>query len=110
MLKVANPGEIELRVTIGLQADCFTPGGIKTFLSGLYTVTDQCDRMGYRLDGKKIQHLKGGNIISDGIAMGVVQVPGHGQLLRVIKKSGAKNILCPTSHIGLVPASIPFHQ
>ena len=72
-------GGIELRVTMGPQDDCFTPEGIKTFLSGLYTVTNQCDRMGYRLDGEKIRHLNGGDIISDGIAMGAVQVPGHGQ-------------------------------
>lgn len=75
----AYSNEIELRVTMGPQDASFTPEGIKTFLSGLYTVTNQCDRMGYRLDGEKIRHVNGGDIISDGIAMGAVQVPGHGQ-------------------------------
>jgi antagonist of KipI len=73
------PGTIELRVTMGPQDDHFTPEGIQTFLSGTYDVTNEFDRMGYRLAGEKITHVKGGDIISDGIAMGAVQVPGHGQ-------------------------------
>ena len=70
---------MELRVTLGPQEDCFTADGINTFLSEFYEVTNECDRMGYRLKGKNIEHVKGGDIISDGIAMGAVQVPGHGQ-------------------------------
>ena len=34
--------------------------------------------MGYRLDGPKIQHREGPDIISDGIVFGSIQVPGHG--------------------------------
>ena len=73
------PNTIELKVTIGPQDDCFTPEGMQTFLSSIYDVTNEFDRMGYRLSGEKIQHVEGGDIISDGIAMGAVQVPGHGQ-------------------------------
>ncbi len=66
-----------LRVVLGPQDDSFSPRGIKTFLSGTYTVTSKSDRMGYRLDGPKIEYAKDkdGNIISDGIVMGAVQVP-----------------------------------
>ena len=71
--------EKTIRVVLGPQEDAFTEAGIRTFLEGDYTVTNECDRMGYRLEGPSIEHVKGGDIISDGIAFGAVQVPGHGK-------------------------------
>jgi antagonist of KipI len=72
------PREILIRVIPGPQDDAFTPEGIETFYSSPYAVTNECDRMGYRLEGAQISHISGGDMISDGIAMGAVQVPGHG--------------------------------
>ncbi|MFZ5966239.1 MAG: biotin-dependent carboxyltransferase family protein [Bacillota bacterium] len=69
----------EVRVVLGPQDELFTPKGIETFLSNPYTVTNECDRMGFRLDGEEIEHTEGGDIISDGIAFGAIQVPGHGK-------------------------------
>lgn len=71
--------DIELRVVLGPQEDAFTEEGIKTFFNSSYMVTNECDRMGYRLEGEKVDHKEGGDIISDGIAMGAVQIPSHGQ-------------------------------
>jgi antagonist of KipI len=34
--------------------------------------------MGYRLEGPKIEHLRGADIISESIARGAIQVPGDG--------------------------------
>jgi len=70
--------QIELRVIPGPQDNCFTEDGIRTFLQSEYTVSTQADRMGYRLEGPKIQHHKTADIISDGIPLGAVQVPGDG--------------------------------
>ena len=67
-----------LRVVLGPQDDAFTDAGIDTFLSGTYTVTPEFDRMGCRLDGPAIAHKEGGDIISDGIAFGAIQVPSAG--------------------------------
>ena len=67
-----------LRVIRGPQDDRFTPRGVETFLSSEYKVSAQSDRMGYRLEGPKIEHLKGADIISEGIARGAIQVPGDG--------------------------------
>ena len=67
-----------VRVVMGPQDDYFTKEGINTFLNCSYEVTNQADRMGYRLAGTKIDHIEGADIISDGITMGSVQVPGHG--------------------------------
>ena len=64
---------------MGPQDDMFTEEGIRTFLSETYTVTPEFDRMGCRLDGPEIAHKNGGDIISDGIAFGAVQVPSAGK-------------------------------
>lgn len=72
--------EVEVRVTMGPQDDYFTEEGIETFLSNPYTVTHECDRMGYRFDGPVIEHNeKGADIVSDGIAKGAIQVPKEGK-------------------------------
>ncbi|MFW5791018.1 MAG: biotin-dependent carboxyltransferase family protein, partial [Bacillota bacterium] len=71
--------QVECRVVMGPQAEWFSKDGIKTFLNSIYTVTDQADRMGYRLEGPEIEHSKGSDIISDGIPEGSIQVPGHQQ-------------------------------
>jgi biotin-dependent carboxylase-like uncharacterized protein len=68
-----------LRVIPGPQDDMFTPGGMETFYSSEYVVSNSADRMGYRLDGPKIEHRGAADIISDAIPLGAVQVPGHGQ-------------------------------
>ena len=68
----------ELRVIMGPQDDYFSDSGIQTFLSSEYTVSSQADRMGYRMDGPRIEHKAGADIISDGVPPGAVQVPGDG--------------------------------
>lgn len=67
-----------IRVILGPQDVYFTEEGIHTFLNSTYQVTNEADRMGLRLEGPKIEHKMGADIISDGIALGSVQVPGHG--------------------------------
>ena len=71
--------EYTVRVILGPQDDMFTDAGIKTFLSEVYSVTQEFDRMGCRLDGPIIEHKNGGDIISDGIAFGAIQVPSAGK-------------------------------
>ena len=75
----AFPGEYTVRVLMGPQDDRFTNEGIETFLHSTYTVSSEFDRMGYRLNGPKIRHVTDGNIISDGIAFGAIQVPDGGE-------------------------------
>ncbi|WP_073998644.1 5-oxoprolinase subunit C family protein [Anaerococcus urinomassiliensis] len=70
----------ELRVVKGPQDDAFTDKGIFDFFnSGGYTVTKDFDRMGIRLSGSKIEHKESADIISDGTALGSIQVPSNGQ-------------------------------
>lgn len=72
------PDCISLRVLLGPQDDAFTQKGIDTFLGCEYTVTDKADRMGIRLSGEIIESKNGVDILSDGIAVGSVQIPASG--------------------------------
>jgi allophanate hydrolase subunit 2 len=72
-------GEGKIRVILGPQADRFTDAGIAAFLNSDYEMLPQSDRMGARLRGAPIAHVRGHDIVSDGIALGSVQVAGDGQ-------------------------------
>jgi biotin-dependent carboxylase-like uncharacterized protein len=72
------PEEILIRVIPGPQADYFTTAGMETLFSGEYQITSRSDRRGYVLEGPKIEHACGPDIISDGILPGCIQVPGDG--------------------------------
>lgn len=71
--------EVTIRVVLGPQDDAFTREGMETFLGRPYTVSKDFDRMGCRLEGPVIEHKTDGNIISDGMVTGAIQVPTAGQ-------------------------------
>ena len=71
--------EHPLRVVMGPQSDAFAPEGVAAFFSGTYNVSQQSDRVGYRLEGPPIAHARGADIVSDGIPAGAVQITGDGQ-------------------------------
>lgn len=73
-----RPGDV-IRVVLGPQDDYFAPDQIAAFLVGLWTLSGRSDRMAYQLDGPTIAHAKGFNIVSDGVTLGAIQVPGHGR-------------------------------
>lgn len=68
-----------LRVVLGPQDDHFTQAGLETFLSTVYELTPESNRMGARLKGPPIQHRDTTGIVSDGVVIGSVQVPASGQ-------------------------------
>jgi len=74
----------EIRAVLGPQADRFTDDGIAALLGGEYEMLPQSDRMGARLRGPRIAHARGHDIISDGIALGSIQVPGDGQPIALL--------------------------
>jgi allophanate hydrolase subunit 2 len=77
-------GPVVLRVVLGPQSDRFTDEGLTALLSGEYEMLPQSDRMGARLKGPRIAHARGHDIISDGIALGSIQVPGDGQPIALL--------------------------
>jgi antagonist of KipI len=83
------PDEVEIRVVLGPQADRFAAGGIAAFLGGPYEVLPQSDRVGARLKGPTIEHVRGHDIISDGIPLGGIQVVGDGQPIVLLVDRGS---------------------
>src|SRR5262249_29709750 len=68
-----------IRVVLGPQHDHFTADAVATFLSAAYAISAQADRMGFRLEGPRLAHVKGYDVVSDGIVAGAGQGPGSGQ-------------------------------
>ncbi len=77
-----------IRVVLGPQSDAFTEAGVETLLGSEYKISVQSDRMGYRLDGPAIEHVSGPDIVSDGTALGAIQVPGNGQPIILLADRG----------------------
>ncbi|HLI28656.1 MAG TPA: 5-oxoprolinase subunit PxpB [Chloroflexota bacterium] len=69
----------EVRVLLGPHADRFSDETIDTFLSATYTVSPASDRMGYRLAGPRLARREPADLVSGGMPLGGVQVPGDGQ-------------------------------
>ena len=80
--------EALLKVIPGPQDHHFTKKGFNTFYSSMYLVTPQCDRMGVRLEGPKIERRPNveESIISEGLIPGAIQVPGDGKPIIVLKE------------------------
>jgi antagonist of KipI len=68
-----------LDVIPGPQTDYFSAGSIETFLSSEYSISLTSDRMGYRLEGPSLLQRGETELISEGLAFGVIQIPPHGQ-------------------------------
>jgi biotin-dependent carboxylase-like uncharacterized protein len=78
--------KVPLRVIPGPQNHHFTEKGFQTFCSSSYQVTPQCDRMGVRLEGPKIERRSDveESIISEGLISGAIQVPGDGKPIIIL--------------------------
>ncbi len=78
-LPVSMPeGELVIHVIPGPQDDYFTGKGNQTFYKETYKITENSDRMGYRLAGPLVESQAGVDIISDGIVFGSVQITPDG--------------------------------
>ena len=69
---------LTVRVIPGYQQHHFSRLQQRRFFSHAFTVSDRCDRMGYRLEGPAIAcDIEG--ILSEGICFGAIQIPADGQ-------------------------------
>jgi biotin-dependent carboxylase-like uncharacterized protein len=76
------PAEPVLRVYPGPRADWFTPDALASLSSATWTVTPASDRVGARLDGPALARSISGELPSEGMIAGALQVPpGSGPVL-----------------------------
>ena len=74
-LHPAYSNNTTLRIVPGPQRSSFSEQTLDVLVTNPYRLTSQSDRMGYRLDGPKLAHAGLGHHISDGTAIGALQVP-----------------------------------
>ncbi|MFB7949765.1 biotin-dependent carboxyltransferase family protein [Kitasatospora phosalacinea] len=72
-------GPVVLHVVPGPRDDWFTPAALRTLCGEPYTVTADSDRVGMRLDGPVLERARGGELPSEGMVGGALQVPPSGR-------------------------------
>jgi KipI family sensor histidine kinase inhibitor len=70
---------VPLRITPGPQLDHFAPGMAERLTGTPYAVLEQSDRMGVRLQGAPLERLASGDLVTEGAALGSIQIDGSGQ-------------------------------
>jgi biotin-dependent carboxylase-like uncharacterized protein len=77
-----------IRVVRGPQSDHFSATGLDHFFNNAFRVRRNSDRMGYRLGGNPIELTGNGNIISEPVLPGNVQVPAGGEPIVLMADCG----------------------
>ncbi|HET6988357.1 MAG TPA: biotin-dependent carboxyltransferase family protein [Kribbella sp.] len=77
---VADPlsGEVCVRVTPGPRRDWFTDAGWESLVTQTYQVSSNSNRVGVRLDGVPLDRARTGELASEGMALGAIQIPPSG--------------------------------
>ncbi len=73
------PAELVLRVTLGPRDDWFTPEAVRAFTSRVYRVSSASNRIGLRTEGPALERALTGELPSEGMVLGAVQVPPDGR-------------------------------
>jgi len=77
-----------IRVIKGTNFNYFSEEGKKIFFKNDFKVSKLSDRMGMRLEGKKIENIVDTNIRSEGLIKGVIQVPSDGNPIIMFSDHG----------------------
>ncbi|HEY0888078.1 MAG TPA: biotin-dependent carboxyltransferase family protein [Nocardioides sp.] len=68
-----------LRIVAGPRADWFAPDALDRLCATTWTVQADSDRVGLRLAGPPLERARSGELPSEGMVLGAVQVPPDGQ-------------------------------
>ncbi|MFI2200253.1 biotin-dependent carboxyltransferase family protein [Streptomyces sp. NPDC020192] len=75
----APPAELTLPLRLGPRADWFTPEALRTLTSATYRVSQHSNRIGLRTEGPPLERASPGELPSEGMVLGAVQVPPDGR-------------------------------
>ncbi|MFE1882406.1 5-oxoprolinase subunit C family protein [Streptomyces diastatochromogenes] len=73
------PTELVLRVTLGPRDDWFTARAIRDLTTRAYRVSSASNRIGLRTEGPALERARTGELPSEGMVLGAVQVPPDGR-------------------------------
>ncbi len=101
-----------LRVLPGPQLDRFADDALDTLQSAPYRIATDSNRQGYRLEGPRLRHASGADIVSDATPFGALQVPASGQPILLMadrQTTGgyAKIAIVITADLGLAAQLAP---
>jgi biotin-dependent carboxylase-like uncharacterized protein len=68
-----------LRVTPGPQSDLFPQKSQQLFYKSAYRVAEESNRMGLRLEGQHVAQRSSGEMLTEGVSIGAVQITAGGQ-------------------------------
>ncbi|MBB5965147.1 biotin-dependent carboxyltransferase family protein [Planomonospora venezuelensis] len=68
-----------LRILPGPRDDWFAPGALEALCAGPYEVSQDSNRVGVRLRGPALERARNGELPSEGMVAGALQVPPDGQ-------------------------------
>jgi len=68
-----------LRIVRGTDWERFTSEAQRSLVTSAFTVTTDSDRMGARLDGPELKRVESGDLLSEAVAPGTLQIPPNGQ-------------------------------
>jgi len=72
-------GRAVLRIIRGTDWDLFTSEAQRALMTSAFTVSPESDRMGARLEGPELTRQQSGDLLSETVAPGTMQVPPNGQ-------------------------------
>jgi antagonist of KipI len=78
-LTLPTGGRARLRVVPGPQDDWFHPDALRMVSGVSFRISPRSNRMGYRLEGPPLPRLREGELISEPVGMGAIQVPAAGE-------------------------------
>lgn len=70
---------LEVELAPGARADRFAASALATLFDSTWTVANDADRVGMRLDGPELSRAHGGELPSEGMVPGALQVPPSGR-------------------------------
>jgi antagonist of KipI len=78
-LTLPTAGRARLRVVPGPQDDWFQPEALQLMAGVSFRISPRSNRMGYRLEGPPLGRAREGELISEPVGIGAIQVPSAGE-------------------------------
>jgi biotin-dependent carboxylase-like uncharacterized protein len=79
------PEDPVLGVRLGPRDDWFTPSAIETLCAEPWRVSPASNRVGIRLEGPRLERARPGELLSEGLVTGSLQVPASGQPILLLQ-------------------------
>jgi len=105
-LSMPTGGRARLRVLPGPQTDWFSADARRAFGTEAFRVSPRSDRMGFRLEGPPIERAREGELISEPVGIGAIQVPAAGEPILLLADRQTAGGYAKIGHV--IAADVPL--